>query len=130
MGAIAREAAVADPAPAIAALERAEAALDLGADRRQRQEPTGLGRVLAAPCQTPQLGRTEIRSQGDGACHGEPPLLISMNHIMPASGNTLRESGAAGFGIIERVRKTRRDAGQPSAPAASTLSCVLFLLPG
>jgi hypothetical protein len=36
MGAVASEAAIAHPTPAIAALERAEAAFDLGADRRKR----------------------------------------------------------------------------------------------
>ena len=46
MGAVASEAAIARPTPAIAALERAEGALDLAADRRERGaayvEPTAL----------------------------------------------------------------------------------------
>jgi hypothetical protein len=61
-------------------------------DRRQRQQTTGLGGVLAAPRKAPKLGAGEIRTQGDGARHGEPPMLTSVNH-MDTSDNRERCSG-------------------------------------
>jgi hypothetical protein len=68
-------------------------------DRRQGQQTTGLGGVLAAPRKTQKLDAGKIRTQGDGARHGEPPMLTRVNHISPASGNPSRESRHAGGGI-------------------------------
>jgi hypothetical protein len=54
-------------------------------DRRQRQQTTGLGGVLAAPRQPAKLGSVEVGPQGDGTCHGTPPLLTRVNHITPVN---------------------------------------------
>ena len=71
-------------------------------DRRQCQQTTGLRGILAPPCQPPQVRRAEIRTQGDGTRHGEPPMLTSLKHITPASGNPPRESRPLGVGITLR----------------------------
>ena len=57
-----------------------------------------LGRVPAATGKAAKVGRREVRAQGDGAWHGETPMLNSLNHIAPAWGNP-RESPATGLGI-------------------------------
>ena len=46
--------------------------------------PSIVDRQVAIPL---QVSRAEVGTQRYGACHGEPPMLTSLNHIAPASGN-------------------------------------------
>jgi len=47
-------------------------------DHRQRQKPTRLIGVLRRPCQRPQIGAPEVRSQSNSCTHGKPPLFAKV----------------------------------------------------
>jgi hypothetical protein len=53
-------------------------------DRRQRQEPSGLGSILGLPSKRTQVSRMEVRSEWDW--HGEPPWFTMLNQILTALG--------------------------------------------
>ena len=68
-------------------------------DHRQGQQPSRLGRVLAAPRKATKTGTREVGTKRNGVGHGQPPMLAILNHTATASRNPRGQSLTTGFGI-------------------------------
>ena len=69
-------------------------------DRRQRQQPACLVRILRLPRVAAKLGSSEVRPQGQRGSHGEPrDVRPHQNHISPRVRNPPRESMLIRIGI-------------------------------
>jgi len=71
-------------------------------DRRQRQQPPGLGGVRRPLRQRAQLRRLVILPQPNRSRHGKPPHVCHGEPYSTRFGKRPRESASAGFGIIAR----------------------------
>ena len=57
-------------------------------DHRERQPAPRLGRILVLPRKSAKPRSGEASTRGNGPGHEEVPLLATLNHTAPASGNS------------------------------------------